>query len=708
MKFNYPPARRDGSVVDDYHGTKIADPYRWLEDPDSEETKEFVEAQNAVSNPFIEQCEYRQKIQDSLTEKWNFAKYSSPAEHGGYYYYYHNSGLQNQSVMYVQDSLDGEPRVFLDPNKLSEDGTLAISGTAFSEDGSCFAYGLSQSGSDWITIKFKDCPSGKDLPDTLEHVKFSSMAWTHDNKGMFYNRYPVDGKSDGTETTSNFYHKLYYHVLGTKQSEDVLAVEFLNEPKWKIGAEVSDCGKYLLLSPNEGCDPVNRLFYVELDKLPNGITGKLPYTVLVDNFDAQYEYITNEGTVFTFLTNLNAPKYKVINIDFNKPEQENWQTLIEEDENAVLEWVSCVNKNKLVLCYLKDVKNKMYVHSLETGKLIKEIPLDIGTVIGCSGKKKNKEIFIHFMSFLTPGVIYRVDLSVDDPTPKVYRLIKVSNFDFSQFEIKQIFYPSKDGTKIPMFLVHKKGVVLDGKNPTYLYGYGGFEISIKPTFSVSRLVFLKDLGGLFAVANIRGGGEYGETWHKSGTHSKKQNVFDDFQAAAEYLIAQKYTTPEKLVIHGHSNGGLLIAACINQRPDLYGAAIAQVGVLDMLRFHKFTIGHAWTTDFGCSEVPEHFKFLKEYSPIHNIRIPKGDVQYPSTLLVTADHDDRVVPLHSLKFIAELQHTMKDQEKQTKPLMIKVDTKAGHGSGKPTAKMIQEHTDLYCFIMKTLELTWHDS
>ncbi|XP_014785500.1 prolyl endopeptidase [Octopus bimaculoides] len=707
MEFSYPKARRDESVIDDYHGHKVADPYRWLEDPDAEETIAFVDAQNSISHPFIEQCPHRQKIQESLTEKWNFAKYSSPAEHGGSYYYYCNSGLQNQSVLYVQDDLKSEPCVFLDPNSLSEDGTLSISGTAFSEDGSYFAYGLSKCGSDWITIQFKKAPSGEDLPDTLKHVKFSSMAWTHDNKGMFYNRYPVEGKSDGTETTTNLYNKLYYHRLGTDQDEDLLTVQFQNEPKWKIGAEVSVDGKYLLLSPNEGCDPVNRLFYVELDKLPNGITENLPYVKLIDNFDAQYEYITNEGSVFTFLTNLNAPKYKIINIDFQNPDPKNWKTLVEEDKNAVLEWASCVNHNKLVLCYLKDVKNKLYVHRLETGLLEAEIPLDIGTIIGCSGRKKSEEIFIHFMSFLTPGIIYRVDMTVEKPTPEVFRTIKVNNFDFSQFEVQQVFYPSKDGTQIPMFLVHKKGLVRNGNTPTFLYGYGGFDISMKPTFSVSRLVFLKDLDGVYALANIRGGGEYGEKWHKSGTHAKKQNVFDDFHAAAEYLINQKYTCPKKLVIHGQSNGGLLVAACINQRPELYGVALAQVGVMDMFRFHKFTIGHAWTTDFGCSDISEQFEFLKKYSPLHNIRVPKDDIQYPSTLLLTADHDDRVVPLHSLKFIAELQHTMTGIKKQSNPLLIKIDTKAGHGRGKPTAMIIQEQTDMYCFIVKSLGLDWFD-
>lgn len=707
-KFAYPNPRRDESIIDDYHGTKVPDPYQWLEDPDSEETKAFVDAQNAVSRPFIEACPVWKKLNQRITEMWDYPKYSCPAKHGNHYYYFYNTGLQNQSVLYVQDSLEGEARVFLDPNQLSEEGTTALRGTAFSENGEYYAYGLSERGSDWVTIKFKKAPSGEDLPDTLKHVKFSSMAWTHDHKGLFYNQFPEqEGKKDGTETTANLNQKLYYHRLGTDQSEDILVAEFLDNPKWMIGAEVSDCGRYLVIAIREGCDPVNRLYFSDLAALPDGITGLIPYVKVVDNFDAEYEYITNEGTVFTFKTNLKSPNYKLINIDFSSYEMEKWTTLVEEQKKDVLEWTACVHGNRLVLCYIEDVKNQLYVHDLSSGKRLAQLPLEVGTIVGYSGKKKDSEIFYQFMSFLTPGIVYRCDMSADNFQPKVFREIRVKDFDFDRFTTKQVFFPSKDGTKIPMFIVHRKDFRLDSSHPVMLYGYGGFNIPLTPSFSVSRLVFLQHLGGVYALANIRGGGEYGETWHKGGMLGNKQNVFDDFQAAAQYLIDNKYTSHNKITINGGSNGGLLVGACVNQRPELFGCAIAQVGVMDMLKFHKFTIGHAWTTDYGCSDNSDEFQWLIKYSPLHNMQVPDGDKQYPSVLLLTADHDDRVVPLHSLKYMAQLHHVFRDCDKQTNPLMIRIDTKAGHGAGKPTSKVIEELTDIYSFIYQCVGLQWTD-
>lgn len=709
MSFSYPDARRDETCVDDYHSHKVTDHYRWLEDPDSKETKKFVDAQNAVTIPFLEKCPIRQKLHDRIKELWDYPKFGCPMKHGLHYFYYHNTGLQNQSVLYIQDSLEAEAREFLDPNKLSEEGTVAISGSAFSEDGRYFAYGLSDAGSDWITMRFRDTNTGCDLDDVLKNVKFSSMSWTHDHKGIFYNQYPEqDGKSDGTETTSNLDQKLYYHRLGTPQSEDVLCASWPGNPKWMTGAQVSHCGRYLICDIREGCDPVNRLYICDLKTIDYNISGFLPFVKVVDNFDAEYEYITNEGSVFTFKTNLNSPRYRLININFESFLPEDWVTLVEQHEHDVLEWAACVNNSKLVLCYLHDVKSTLHIHDLTSGKRLATLPLDIGSIVGYSGQKKDTEIFYQFVSFLTPGIIYRCCVTGDDFQPVVFRQIKLKDFDQSGFETKQVFYPSLDDpyTKIPMFIIHRKGIELDGSHPLLLYGYGGFNISITPTFSVSRLVFMNHLRGILAIPNIRGGGEYGETWHKAGMLANKQNVFSDFQSAAQYLIDNKYTSAQRIIINGGSNGGLLVAACANQRPDLFGCAIAQVGVMDMLRFHKFTIGHAWTTDFGCSDKKEEFNWLIKYSPLHNIKIPDDpEVQYPATLLLTGDHDDRVVPLHSLKFIAQLQNAFRQSKNQIKPLMIRVDTKSGHGAGKPTGKVIEELTDIYSFIAENIKLQW---
>ncbi|XP_048489246.1 prolyl endopeptidase [Plutella xylostella] len=706
MSFNYPEVRRDETVVDDYFGTKISDPYRWLEDPDSKETKEFIDAENNITRPYLDSCPVKKDINDRLTELWNYPKYSCPFRRGDRYFFFKNTGLQNQSVLYVQDTLDGEPRVFLDPNKLSEDGTVALSGSRFTEDGATFAYGLSASGSDWITIHFKDVATGEDYPEVLEKVKFASMSWSKDNKGLFYSRYPDQtGKTDGSETEVNRDQKLCYHRLNTAQSDDVLVVEFPEEPLWRIGAEVTDCGKYLIVSPVKDCRD-NLLYFADLGKSPD-ISGKLPLTQIVFKFEADYEYITNEGSVCIFRTNKDAPNYRLIKIDLDNPAQENWETLIAEDEKDVLDWASAVDKDKLVIHYVRDVKSVLQLHSLTTGKMLQTFDLAVGSVVGFSGKKEQSEIFYAFSSFLTPGVIYHVDFKKTPLKPTVFREVEVKGFDASQYEVKQVFYPSKDGTKVPMFIVHKKDLKQDGSNPALVYGYGGFNINIQPSFSVTRLVFMQHLDGIVAIPNIRGGGEYGERWHNAGRLLNKQNVFDDFQSAAEYLVKENYTRPGLITIQGGSNGGLLVAACINQRPDLYGAAIVQVGVLDMLRFQKFTIGHAWVSDYGSSDDEAQFRYLLKYSPLHNIAPPDGNgrPEYPATLVLTADHDDRVVPLHSLKFIAALQHAVKGSP-QRRPLLARIDTKAGHGGGKPTAKIIEEHTDILCFMSQALELKFH--
>jgi len=716
VKFQYPEVKRDESIQDDYYGMKVKDPYRWLEDPDSEDVKKFIVAQNKVTDDYINQpivksgrsSPARDEIHKTLTEAYSYPKHRVPERHGNRYFFFKNTGLQNQDVFYFQDTLQAEPRVFFDPNLLSTDGTVAVSDFSFSEDGELTAYGLSSKGSDWVTIRVKNVTSGQDYPEVIEQVKFSNYEWTSDNQGFFYARYPQGKKarSAGTETDKVSNQKIYYHKIGTSQAEDVMVVEFPEHPSWIIGdMKVTRGGKHLLIFPSAGASGENLVYYVNLvEPLRSGMKSKLTVVPVVSKFEAEYQYVTNDDAVIYFITNKDAPNYKLVGIDLNKPESTYWSTLIPESSKLVLKWASPVNQDKLVVGYIEDVKSKLELRFLGNGSLIQNFPLEIGTVNSFSGKRRYDDFFFGFVSFLTPGKVYHVDLTKQPIQAQVYHEVKAPGVDPAQFVTKQVFYPSKDGTQVPMYIVHKKDYVPQSNSPTYLYAYGGFNINILPSFSPERLVFVKHFDGVYAVANIRGGGEYGQKWHSGGRLLNKQNSFDDFQAAAEYLIKEKYTAASKIVINGGSNGGLLVGACVNQRPELYGAAVAQVGVHDLLRFQKFTIGYAWCSEYGCSDDGNktHFDNLYKLSPLHNVRTPKEEkVQYPAVLLLTGDHDDRVVPLHSYKLAAELQQTVGKSAKQTNPLLLKVFTAAGHGAGKPTTARISEYADILAFLVKSV-------
>ncbi|XP_050222080.1 uncharacterized protein LOC126672174 [Mercurialis annua] len=719
----YPIARRDESVVEDYHGVKVADPYRWLEDPDAEEVKAFVQEQVKLTESVLKKCDAREKLRENITKLFDHPRYDAPFKRGDKYIYFHNTGLQAQNVLYVQDSLEGEAKVLLDPNALSEDGTVSLNTLSVSEDAKYLAYGLSTSGSDWVTVKVMRVEDKFVEADTLSWVKFSGISWTRDSKGFFYSRYPVPKEGEkidaGTETDSSLYHEVYYHFLGTNQSEDILCWKDRENPKYMFGASVTDDGKYVLLYIDESCDPVNKVYYCDMSALPEGLQGfrgrndLLPFTKLVDDFSGQYIAVANDDSVFTFLTNKDAPKYKLVRVDLKEPSV--WTDVVPEAEKDVLESAIAVNRDQMILSYLSDVKYDLQVRDLKSGSLLHRLPIDIGTVNGISARRKDSTVFFGFTSFLTPGIIYQCNLDSEVPDMKIFREISVAGFDRTEFHVDQVFVPSKDGTKIPMFIVAKKNIKLDGSHPCLLYGYGGFNINLTPSFSVSRIILSKHLGAVFCIANIRGGGEYGEEWHKAGSLGNKQNCFDDFISAAEYLVSTGYTQPSKLCIEGGSNGGLLIGACINQRPDLFGCALAHVGVMDMLRFHKFTIGHAWTSDYGCSDKEEEFHWQIKYSPLHNVQRPweqRNDQprQYPSTMLLTADHDDRVVPLHSLKLLATMQHvlcTSLETSPQTNPIIGRIECKAGHGAGRPTQKMIDEAADRYSFMARVLDATWND-
>jgi len=690
--FSYPKAKKVDQV-DDYHGTKVADPYRWLENPDSPESREWIEAQNKITFDFLGKIPAREKIKQRLTDLWNYERFGVPFKEGNRYFISRNDGLQNQSVLYTMDTLSAEPRVLLDPNKLSNEGTVALKGYAISEDGEYMAYGLSSAGSDWEEWRVKRVSTGQDTDDVLNWVKFSGASWTHDGSGFFYSRY--DAPKEGQKLQElNYFQKLFFHKRGTPQSEDVLVYHRPDQKEWGFGGHVTEDGRYLIISIRQGTDTKNRLFYKEI--VPGQPVSELVYgkgakvVELLNDFDASYEFIANDGPVFWFQTDLDAPRGKIIQIDTREPKRANWKVIIPEGKDTI-QGASVVNR-QLIVTYMKDASSMVEIFDLN-GKKVRSVGLPgVGSVGGFGGEMKDTETFYAFTSFTRPSTIYRYDMVKGEST--VFRAPKLK-FDPANYETKQVFYNSKDGTRVPMFIVHKKGLELNGKNPTLLYAYGGFNISLTPSFSASSMVWL-EMGGVYAQPNLRGGGEYGEEWHQAGTKLRKQNVFDDFIAAAEWLIANKYTQPQKLAIAGGSNGGLLVGAAITQRPELFGAALPAVGVMDMLRFHKFTIGWAWVSDYGSADNPEEFRALYKYSPLHNL---KTGAKYPATLVTTADHDDRVVPAHSFKFAAAIQEAQAGED----PVLIRIETKAGHGAGKPTAKIIEEAADRYAFLVKSLEM-----
>jgi prolyl oligopeptidase len=680
-EFHY-PATKHVDQKDDYHGTVVADPFRWLEDDTSPQTKAWVDAENKVTFGYLEKIPERKALKERLTKLWNFERYGVPFKEGGRYFFTKNDGLQNQSVFYTTESLMEKPRLLLDPNKLSTDGTAALSSYAVSDDGNYLAYAVATAGSDWHEWHVRDVRTAEDLSDQIKWAKFSGASWTKDNQGFFYSRY--DEPKAGEQLKGvNYFHKLYYHKLGTPQSQDRLVYDRPDQKEWGFNGGVTDDGHYLIVSISQGTDTRNRLFYKDLRERDAKVVE------LLNDFDAEYSFIDNDGPLFWFRTDLNAPRGRLIAIDINHPERKNWKEIVPQTSET-LGGANLVD-DQFILTYLKDAHSLVKIVARD-GAFIRNVNLPaIGTIAGFGGKRKDTETFYSFTSFITPGTIYRYDMNSGRST--IFRQPKI-DFDPSQYETTQIFYPSKDGTKIPMFITRKRNLKSDPSIPALLYGYGGFNISITPGFSVSKLVWM-EMGGTYAVANLRGGGEYGEEWHQAGMKQNKQNVFDDFISAAEWLIQNKYTSTPKLAIEGRSNGGLLVGACLAQRPDLFGATLPGVGVMDMLRFHKFTIGWAWTSDYGSADDPEQFKTLYAYSPLQNI---KPGVKYPATLITTADHDDRVVPAHSFKFAATLQ----EAQAGDKPILIRIETRAGHGAGKPTTKQIEESADELAFLIHELK------
>ena len=676
----YPVSRQDSSVADTYFGTTIKDPYRWLEDDQSAETKAWVQAENQVTFGYLEQIPYREKVRKRLEQIWNFEKFGTPFKKAGKYFFFKNDGLQNQSVLYRQDQLDSAPEVVLDPNTFSADGTTSLQEYAFSKDGRYLAYAISKGGSDWRTVLVKDLQTGQLLPDQIEWVKFSGLGWA--GNGFYYTRYPEPKAGDALKG-ANQRSAIYFHQLGAAQSADKKVYNDPAHPNHYFNAGTTDDERFLFLSGSESTSG-NMLYFKDLSK------NQPAFTPVYTRFDYDFNVVDNLDDKLLILTNHQAPNQRLILVNAAQPDSAHWVTLIPEDSSDVLQ-SAAVCGGKIVCSYLHNASSALRVFDLD-GKLVQEVELpEIGTINNVSGKKEEQQAFFSFASFLRPTTIYALDMNT--LKTKVFKAPKL-DFNADAFTTEQVWYTSKDGTRVPMFITRKKNISMDGQNPTLLYGYGGFNIPVTPGFSASRAALLEN-NGIYVVANIRGGGEFGEKWHKAGTKCQKQNVFDDFIAAAEYLVEKKYTVPPRLAIEGGSNGGLLIGACMTQRPDLFGVCFPRVGVLDMLRYHQFTIGYAWAIDYGRSDNAGEFPCLIKYSPLHNVK----DAAYPATMITTADHDDRVVPAHSFKFAATLQA----HQQGSNPVLIRVETSAGHGAGKPTSKLLEEAADMVSFMLYQMKI-----
>jgi len=683
LAVNYPPATR-GDHIDQYHGISVSDPYRWMEDIDSPQTRAWVQAQAKISGDYLAALPHRNEIARRLKALWNFERWNAPQKYGSNWFYTHNDGLQNQAVLFVTSDPAGKGRVLLDPNTLSADGTISLREISMSDDGRHLAYALSDGGSDWQIWHVRDVATGKDLPDTLRWSKFGGGSWLKDGSGFYYTLYDAPRAADALKA-ANQYEKLYLHKLGTPQSQDVLTYTRTDDPNWFVNGVVSDDGHYLIIEANHGDEVENTLLVQDL------ASKAAPLATVIAKPTAVYHYIGNIGATLYVLTDDAAPRYRLMAIDMAHPERAHWRTVVPEDRDT-LDALTLVG-GQLIAQYLEDAHSAVQRYSSE-GKLLGVVKLPgLGTAEGFAGHLQDEDTYYSYSSYTTPAAIKRLDLRSGASSP--WRAPQLAGFQPSEYETVQVFYASADGTRVPLFITARRGIKRDGSAPTILYGYGGFNVSIEPSFSPAVAAWI-ERGGIYAVANLRGGGEYGRAWHEAGMKTHKQHVFDDCIAAAEYLIAQKWSNPKRLALRGASNGGLLVGAVEEQRPDLFAAAIPQVGVLDMLRFRNFTVGKGWESDYGSVENAAEFKALLAYSPYQNV---KANVDYPATLIITGDHDDRVFPAHSFKFAAAMQHA----HPEGKPILIRIETRAGHGQGKPTTQQIEEAADVEAFILNAMGL-----